>query len=72
VWRSQMQTLRRLLAARNIPVLPLEYRQCLLDPRGTAEAVGRFLNLQLDTTAMARVIQPALARQTRIQSAAGP
>jgi hypothetical protein len=70
-WQEQIRTLRRLLAARNIPVLPLEYRQCLLDPHGTAEAVQRFINLPLDTAAMVQVIQPALARQTRIGSSAG-
>ncbi|MFM7058032.1 MAG: alkaline phosphatase family protein [Planctomycetota bacterium] len=67
-WREQLKTLRRLLAARNIPVLPLEYRLCLLDPHGTAEAVRRFINAPLDTLAMAQVIQPALARQTRIET----
>ena len=70
-WQEQIRTLRRLLAARNIPVLPLEYRQCLLDPHGTADAVRRFINVPLNTAAMAQVIQPALARQTRIGSSAG-
>ncbi|MFM8476479.1 MAG: alkaline phosphatase family protein [Planctomycetaceae bacterium] len=70
-WQEQIRTLRRLLAARNIPVLPLEYRQCLLDPHGAVEAVRRFINVPLDTAAMAQVIQPALARQTRLGSPAG-
>jgi hypothetical protein len=70
-WNEQIKSLRRLLAARNIPVLPLEYRHCLLDPHGTAEAVRRFIGAPLDTKAMAQVIQPALARQTPIEVAAG-
>lgn len=70
-WREQISTLRRLLAARNIPVLPLEYRYCLLDPEATAEKIRRFLNAPMDTAAMASAIQPNLTRQTRIEIAAG-
>ncbi|MGV2340043.1 MAG UNVERIFIED_CONTAM: hypothetical protein LVR18_40640 [Planctomycetaceae bacterium] len=70
-WREQISTLRRLLAARNIPVLPLEYRYCLLDPEATAEKIRRFLNAPMDTAAMASAIQPNLTRQTRVEIAAG-
>jgi hypothetical protein len=70
-WREQISTLRRLLAARSIPVLPLEYRYCLLDPEATTETIRRFLNAPMDTAAMASAIRPNLTRQTRIEIAAG-
>jgi hypothetical protein len=70
-WREQISTLRRLLATRNIPVLPLEYKYCLLDPQATAEKIRWFLNTPLNTVAMALAIQPNLTRQTRLKTAAG-
>ena len=68
-WQHQIDSLRKLLAARSIPVLPLEYKHCLLDPRGTAVAIRNFLNTPLNTVAMEQAIQPMLNRETRLQSA---
>jgi tetratricopeptide (TPR) repeat protein len=60
-WKNQLLNIRQSLAARGIPILPLEYKHCLLDPRGTAIAIQNFLNTPLDIEAMAREIQPVFA-----------
>jgi tetratricopeptide (TPR) repeat protein len=60
-WKQQLLNIRRSLAARGIPILPLEYKHCLLDPRGTAITIQNFLNTPLDIEAMAREIQPVFA-----------
>jgi hypothetical protein len=46
----------------NLTVCDIEYHAVLREPRATAEAVQRYLELPLDTEAMARQVDPALFR----------
>jgi predicted AlkP superfamily phosphohydrolase/phosphomutase/tetratricopeptide (TPR) repeat protein len=66
-WQHQLDNLRELLAARSIPVLPLEYKHCLLDPQGTAMAIRNFINEPLNIAAMKQAIQPSLNRETSLK-----
>lgn len=49
-----------------IPVLRVGYRRVLQNPRESADAVKRFLALDLDVEAMAREVDPVLYRNRSI------
>ena len=54
----------------SLAVLRVPYHQVVQQPRSVAEALNDFLGGDLDTTAMARAVDPALHRQR--SSGAGP
>jgi hypothetical protein len=46
----------------HMDVLHCEYEKLIGNPRSTARAVARFLNLRLDLRCMAQVVDPSLYR----------
>jgi hypothetical protein len=62
--RQSAQTERWLQAQRHIALLTVQYRDAVLKPEDTARAVSRFLDMPLDITAMCRIVDPNLYRNT--------
>ncbi len=61
IYECQLAELESWLAGRpDFRVLILDYGRVLADPGGTASALAGFLEFELDTTAMAGVIEPGL------------
>lgn len=52
-----------LTTQRGVSALHVGYHDVLADPRAQAEAVAKFLGLQLDIDAMVKVVDPALHRE---------
>jgi hypothetical protein len=65
--RQLTQTEAWLAQQPHISVLPVNYRDALGNPGGTAEAVARFIGLPLNIAEMARVVEPSLYRQKQNQ-----
>ena len=63
VMRADVRTALRLLEMHRHPVLGLDYADVVADPTAAASAIGRFLESELDETAMARVVDPTLHRE---------
>jgi hypothetical protein len=63
-FQAQLAQLETWLAAQpGIAVLTVPYHQVLREPQAAAEAVKGFLELDLDSAAMVRAVDPALHRQ---------
>jgi hypothetical protein len=60
--RQSAETERWLQAQEHVAVLTVQYRDAVLKPEETAQAVSRFLDLPLDLAAMCRVVDPNLYR----------
>lgn len=65
VYARQVQQVKRMLAARRIPVLRVQYADCLRHPMATAERVAAFLGGEIDVERMASVVDPALQHVDR-------
>ena len=63
IMRQQAHSAVSLLSLHENPVLRLAYSDVVEDPLETASAINQFLGLQLDETAMARVVDPSLYRE---------
>ena len=63
-FEGQLAQLDTWLAAQpGITMLPVQYHDVVRTPQAVAEAVHRFLGVQLDTAAMALAVDPAMHRQ---------
>jgi hypothetical protein len=58
--RSILQWLRQ---QPNVELLEISHRDCIFQPTGSAEQIGRFLGGKLDVVQMAAVVTPELYRQ---------
>jgi predicted AlkP superfamily phosphohydrolase/phosphomutase/tetratricopeptide (TPR) repeat protein len=65
VYEVQLARSRALLLERNIPVLYLNYSDCLDRPLDQASRLNDFLGGQLDPKALATAVDPGLRRQVR-------
>jgi len=59
----QVQRVKGLLAAHEVPVLTVDYAEALERPAEVASRVAEFLGVELDQAAMRRAIDPALHRE---------
>jgi len=62
-YTRQLGNIRRRLAARGIPLLPVSFKDCIEQPLKVAADVQRFLGRELNLSAMAAVVAPELYRQ---------
>jgi predicted AlkP superfamily phosphohydrolase/phosphomutase/tetratricopeptide (TPR) repeat protein len=61
--QRQVQRVRGLLAAHDVPVLIVDYAAALDRPAEVASRVAAFLGVELDQQAMQRAVDPALHRE---------
>lgn len=66
VFKEQIAQIQRLLAARGIPVLYVQYRECLADQERIAERINSFLGGSLCVNAMMQVVDQSLAHHTTL------
>ncbi len=71
LFQTQLSQVQRLLAIRGIPVLYVQYRDCLINRTPTAERINRFLGGQLSSSNMAEMVEPNLARHTHVATRSG-
>ena len=63
VFQSQLDKVDAWLNTQpNIQVLDIQHRSLIQDPSGVAQALGSFLDSDMDTQAMAAVVDPSLYR----------
>jgi tetratricopeptide (TPR) repeat protein len=63
VFRKQIETVKKMLADRNIPILFVRYADCIQDPAGVAKIINNFFGKTLRENAMAEAVIPGLYRQ---------
>ena len=61
-YKHQLARVKRMLHARRIPVLYIDYRKCINEPEQTAREISQFLDGKLDETKMATAVDPTLYR----------
>jgi hypothetical protein len=66
VFKEQIAQIQRLLAARGIPVLYVQYRECLADQERIAQRINSFLGGSLCVNAMMQVVDQSLAHHTTL------
>ena len=67
VYAEQLRRVKRLLAAAHLPTLFVAHRDCIEQPGAVAERVREFLGGELDATAAAAAVDPALYRKQGTQ-----
>ena len=65
-FQEQLARIQRLLAARGIPVLYIQYRDCLTNRERTAEQINNFLGGGLCVNSMTKVVDQSLAHHTSL------
>lgn len=65
-FREQLAQIQRLLSARGIPVLYVQYRDCLEDQERTAIRINNFLGGSLCVNSMTQAVDHSLAHHTTL------
>ncbi len=66
-YRQQISRAKHWLAMRGVPVLFVDYRGALDDPRATADALAAFVGDDLDAEAMTDAVEKRLYRQRKTE-----
>lgn len=65
IFSEQIRQIKRMLSARDIPTLSVDYNRALAVPAETAGRINAFLGGWLDEKKMAEAVEPLLKRQGR-------